>query len=204
MSDLTIEPVGAEVVPSIESPVATEQVSKKPRRKKGSARLLTNRKRVSKKRSYSDTEGGGADSSAKRPRVASAEETIENYRTRISQLGPEAFSLLQNKYLSIYDAAIKGTVLSDGEFPVPWTRVLADVAAEKGVTIRGLLHHQHRQSANEPPIFSVRPDVVIEADRHLYGGQVIADRVYLASHSPKVLKELRQLAVKKGDAIVLE
>lgn len=122
------------------------------------------------------------------PKKLTPEQCLVKYRLRLSLLPASDFDVLKDKYISFYHPAFKNylesAVVPDSLFLDGWSQVLKEVAASKGVNVKGCLPHNHKNMlGSQLKVYNVRPECVLQSQEDEYKKNewtdVKGERVYL-------------------------
>jgi len=93
----------------------------------------------------------------------SSKDALIKYRARLSTISEEDFAELDGCWISVYEPTLKEKVkFEEGIFPFKWTKVLAEVASEKGATILGVIPHYGKgiENSGNLKFFKAMPQIV--------------------------------------------
>lgn len=141
-----------------------------------------------------------------KPKLTSNDALLK-YAARLLALPKDEFQALDGAWISIYEPSLRQQqTFEEGVFPLPWTQVLRDVAARKGVRILGVLPHYARTMKRGSSLkrFAAMPQVVERhrVDEYIAAGvEVQGTRVYVGPASAAGHEELSPFAFLPSDYV---
>ncbi|BCU03679.1 ADK superfamily incomplete domain containing protein [Pandoravirus japonicus] len=125
-------------------------------------------------------------SAAPAPKKLPLKDAHTKYRARLAVMPKADFAVLDGAWLSVFDPHLrKRASFPEGHFSPKWTQVLAEVAREKGATIKGVLPHYATtiEGTDNLKAYEKMPHVVDKDRAEAYAAagfdQVVAARVYV-------------------------
>ncbi|AJF98076.1 hypothetical protein TW95_gp1342 [Pandoravirus inopinatum] len=120
------------------------------------------------------------------PKKLPLKDAHTKYRARLAVMPKADFAVLDGAWLSVFDPHLrKRASFPEGHFSPKWTQVLAEVAHEKGATIKGVLPHYATtiEGTDNLKAYEKMPHVVDKDRAEAYAAagfdQVVAARVYV-------------------------
>ncbi|AVK74774.1 tRNA-synt 1g incomplete domain containing protein [Pandoravirus quercus] len=151
------------------------------------------KKPTSKAKAGSSSSSSSAPKTAKKvkgavstPKKLPLKDAHTKYRARLAVMPKADFAVLDGAWLSVFDPHLrKRASFPEGHFSPKWTQVLAEVAHEKGATIKGVLPHYATtiEGTDNLKAYEKMPHVVDKDRAEAYAAagfdQVVAARVYV-------------------------
>ncbi|AGO84021.1 hypothetical protein psal_cds_362 [Pandoravirus salinus] len=179
--------------------VAGAKSKKTPPTKASAAKSAASKttKKAAGKAGKSSSSSGATKTAGKTKSVASVPKKLPlkdahtKYRARLAVMPKADFAVLDGAWLSVFDPHLrKRASFPEGHFSPKWTQVLAEVAREKGATVKGVLPHYATtiEDTDNLKAYEKMPQVVDKDRAEAYAAagfdQVVAARVYVGPAVP--------------------
>lgn len=159
------------------TPKSATKTAKKPAAKGASASSSTSASKAVKKTKAAPVSA---------PKKLPLKDAHTKYRARLAVMPKADFAVLDGAWLSVFDPHLrKRASFPEGHFSPKWTQVLAEVAHEKGVTVKGVLPHYATtiEGTDNLKAYEKMPHIVDKERAGAYAAagfdQVVAARVYV-------------------------